>query len=175
MTTSPTRPAAGRTRWCSDYYVGYHEPDFYHVEVHVPNDSAIVTVPGRTFDNFSAETQILVSQGQHRAHRRLPLRPGRPPRRQPLSTPSTISPRTKTWYVLKSSPNGLQVLDQGTQDSIQGLQALDTLRVNAQGPVMTFFVNGQSVSQISDPDYTGGELGFYVETFDSPKAHIHFH
>jgi hypothetical protein len=44
-----------------DYYVGYHEPDFYHVEVHVSNDSAIVSAPGHTFDNFEAETRVLVS------------------------------------------------------------------------------------------------------------------
>jgi hypothetical protein len=157
-----------------NYYVGYHEPDNYHVEVHVPNDSGIVTVPDRTFDNFSAETQVLVAKantaptGDFRyglAFRRAGKR----------FYAFTISPRTKTWYVLKSSPTGLQVLGQGTQDSIQGLQALDTLRVNAQGPAMSFYINGQSVGQITDADYAGGQVGFYVETFDSPKVHIHFH
>ena len=26
----------------------------------------------------------------------------------------------------------------------------------------------------SDPDYVTGEIGFYVESFDSPNTHIHF-
>ena len=156
-----------------DYYVGYHEPEYYHVEVHTPNGSAIVAAPGRTFDNFSAETRVQISaantapSGDFRYG--LALR-----RTGNRYYAFAISPRTKTWYVLKSSSGKLQVLSQGTQDSIRGLQAQDTLRVNAQGPLLTFFVNGQPVSQINDPDYTGGSVGFYVETFDSPKAHIHY-
>ena len=175
MTTSRTRPVAGRMKFqFENYYVGYHEPDNYHVEVHVPNDSAIVTVPGHTFDNFNAETQVLVAKANTAPTG--DFRYGLVFRRAGKRFYAfTISPRTKTWYVLKSSPNGLQVLGQGTQDSIQGLQALDTLRVNAQGPAMTFYVNGQSRRPDHRPDYTGGEIGFYVETFDSPKAHIHFH
>ena len=150
MTTSRTRPAAGRMKFRSEnYYVGYHEPDNYHVEVHVPNDNAIVTVPGHTFDNFNAETQVFVAKANTAPTG--DFRYGLVFRRAGSHFYAfTISPRTKTWYVLKSSPTGLQVLGQGTQDSIQGLQALDTLRVNAQGPVMTFYVNGQSVGQITD-------------------------
>lgn len=156
-----------------DYYVGYHEPDFYHVEVHTPNDSAIVTVPGRTFDNFSAETRVLVSAANTAPSG--DFRYGLVVRRTGNRYYAlAISSRTKTWYVLKSGSDKIQVLGQGTQDSIQGLQAADTLRVNAQGPLLTFFVNGQLVSQINDQDYVTGGVGFYVETFDSPKAHIHY-
>ena len=156
-----------------DYYIGYHEPDFYHVEVHTPNDSAIVTVPERTFDNFSAETRVQISAANTAPSG--DFRYGLAVRRTGNRYYAfAISPRTKTWYVLKSSSGKLEVLGQGTQDSIRGLQAQDTLRVNAQGPLLTFFVNGQPVSQINDADYTGGGVGFYVETFDSPKAHIHY-
>ena len=31
-----------------NYYIGYHEPNHYHVEVHVPYDSAVVAVPKRS-------------------------------------------------------------------------------------------------------------------------------
>ena len=156
-----------------DYFVGYHEPDFYHVEVHAPNDSAIVTAPGQTFDNFSAETRVQISAANTAPNG--DFRYGLALRRAGNRYYAfAISPRTKTWYVLKSSSGKLQVLGQGTQDSIRGLQAQDTLRVNAQGPLLTFFVNGQPVSQINDPDYASGGVGFYVETFDSPKAHIHY-
>jgi hypothetical protein len=86
----------------------------------------------------------------------------------------TVSPRTKTWYVLKSSPSGLEVLAEGPQDSIQGLTASDTLRIEATGSEFTFHINGQAVAQISDPDYASGDVGFIVETFDESLAHIHY-
>ena len=170
-----TNPASG---WPNelvfqDYYVGYHEPDFYHVEVHTPNDNAVVAVPGHTFDDFSAETRVQVSKANTAPNG--DFRYGLAVRRAGNRYYAfAISPRSKTWYVLKSGADRQQVLSQGTQDAIHGLQSPDTLRVNAQGPTLTFFVNGQPVSQINDPDYTSGEVGFYVETFDSPKAHIHY-
>jgi hypothetical protein len=157
-----------------DYYVGYHEPDFYHVEVHAPNDSAIVVAPGQTFDNYQAETQVTVSKANTAPTG--DFRYGLVVRRAGNHYYAfTISPRTKTWYVLKSGSGNLKVLAQGTQETIRGLEALDSLRVNADGPVLTFFINDQNVSQVNDPDYTKGEVGFYVETFDSPKVHAHFH
>ena len=156
-----------------DYYVGYHEPDFYHVEVHTPNDSAIVTVPDRTFNDFEVETHLLVALSNTAPNG--DFRYGLAFRREGnLYYAFTISPRTKTWYVLKSSPGSLQVMIQGHEDSIQGLQAEDTLRVNAQGSLLTFYVNDKLVGQIDDPDYASGEVGFYVETFDSPKVHVHY-
>ena len=86
----------------------------------------------------------------------------------------TISPRTKKWFVLKNSPTKLQVLQEGTDEGIQGLKAADTLRVDAQGSTFFFHINDRLVDQVSDPDYTSGELGFYVETIDNPRVHIHF-
>ena len=63
--------------------------------------------------------------------------------------------------MLKSSPSGLAVLRQGTVDSIQGLTAEDTLRVDARGPAFFFHINEQMLGQVSDSDYaTGGEQVF---------------
>jgi hypothetical protein len=50
----------------------------------------------------------------------------------------------------------------------------DALRVDAQGPNFLFHINDTLIAQVTDPDYTGGEIGFYAEAFDSPQAHIHF-
>jgi hypothetical protein len=86
----------------------------------------------------------------------------------------TISPRTKKWYVLKSSPNALTVLKEGTDEDIHDLDTDDTLRVDAQGPDLLFHINDKLVGQVTDADYTNGEIGFYVESFDSPNTHIHF-
>jgi uncharacterized protein YgiM (DUF1202 family) len=48
------------------------------------------------------------------------------------------------------------------------------LRIDANGPVFTFHIDGQPVSQIEDGDYASGDLALIVETFDSPRAHIHY-
>jgi hypothetical protein len=85
-----------------------------------------------------------------------------------------ISPRTKKWFVLKNSPSASTVLTEGTDDSIHPLDQDDTLRVDAQGPNFLFHINDKLVGQVTDPDYASGEIGFYVESFDSPNEHIHF-
>jgi hypothetical protein len=86
----------------------------------------------------------------------------------------TISPRTKKWYVLKSSPNQLEVLTEGVDENIHDADTDDTLRVDAQGSDFFFHINDQLVGQLTDADYSAGEIGFYVESFDSPNTHIHF-
>ena len=156
-----------------NYYIGYHEPDFYHVEVHEPNDSAVVVIPGESFDDLTVEAEVLVSEANTDPSGN--FRYGLVVRRSGnLYYAFTISPRTQSWYVLKSTPTGLEVLEEGADDSIQGLVEVDTLRVDAQGPAFTFHINGRLVSRVHDPDYAGGEVGFVVETFDGPRAHIHY-
>ena len=156
-----------------NYYIGYHEPSFYHVEVHVPRDKAVINLPQQRFDDFTVESKLFVEPNNTAQDG--DFRYGLLFRRSGSQYYAfTISPRTKTWYVLKSSPTGLAELKQGHDDSIQGLTAADTLRVDAKGSTFFFHINDQPIDQISDPDYTSGEVGFYVETFDSPRVHIHY-
>ncbi len=74
----------------------------------------------------------------------------------------------------KRSPASLEVLAEGALASIQGLTTADTLRVEAAGSDFTFLINGRSVTQVSDPDYASGDVGFIVETVDESLAHIHY-
>jgi hypothetical protein len=156
-----------------NYYIGYHEPEFYHVEVRTANDRAVVAVPEQSFDNFIAEAEVYVSQ--ENTAPRGDFRSGLVVRRAGEQYYGfTISPHTKTWSVLKSSPSGLEALDEGTEASIQGLEGANTLRVDAKGPDFTFYINGRLVSRVKDADYVSGEVGFFVQTFDSPRAHLHY-
>ena len=156
-----------------NYYVGYHEPEFYHVEVHAPNDKALVPVPDLNLDDFTAEVEVFPEPGLTAAEG--DFRYGLVFRRAGEQYYAfTISPRTQTWSVLKNSPTGLEVLEQGQDDSIQSFEAVDTLRVDARGSDFLFHINGQPVGQVNDADYTSGEVGVYVQTFDSSQAHIHF-
>lgn len=161
----PTTDQAGLSRF------GYHPPDFYHVEVSAPNRD-ITVFGGLNFDDFTLETEALVDQtntqnGDFRYG--LALR-----RSGDQYYAFAISPRSGTWQVLKSSPVGLEVLAEGTTDSLQGLVAPDTLRVDANGPNFTFAINGQDVTQVTDADYASGDVGFFVENFDESLAHIHY-
>jgi len=156
-----------------NYYISYHEPNRYNVEVHVPDDRAVVAVPKRSFDDFTMETQVQADLNN--TAKTGNFRYGLVFRRSGNQYYAfVVSPRTKTWYVLKSSPGGLVELKKGSNDSIQGLTAEDTLRVDAKGPTFFFHINDQEVGQVSDADYAGGEVGFLVETQDSPRAHIHY-
>ncbi|MGH2593344.1 MAG: formylglycine-generating enzyme family protein, partial [Anaerolineae bacterium] len=153
-------------------FFGYHPPDFYHVEVSAPHTSSTV-FRGLNFDDFSAETKVLVD---HTDTDSGDFRYGLAFRRSGNRHYAfMISPRAQTWQVIKSSSRGVEVLAQGAADSLQGLQKVgDRLRVDASGSNFTFSLNGEAVTQVSDSDYAGGEVGFIVETFDETLAHIHY-
>lgn len=170
-----TDPATG---WPQDkfdnYFIGYHEPEYYHIEITSPNYKTTVFEPGKkSFDNVTIELQVQTNSKKTAATG--DFRYGIAFRRSGDKYYAfTISPRTKKWYVLKNSPNQLTVLTQGTDPDIHDLDTDDTLRVDAQGSDFYFHINDKLVGQVTDPDYTAGEVGFYVETFDATNAHIHF-
>ena len=170
-----TNPA---TNWpdrkFDNYFIGYHEPEYYHVEVTSPNYKTTVFEPQkRSFNDFTVELQVLTVSKKTAAEG--DFRYGLAFRRSGDQYYAfTISPRSKQWFVLKSSPSGITVLTEGTDENIHDLDTDDTLRVDAQGSNFLFHLNDQLVGQATDPDYASGEIGFYVESFDSPNTHIHF-
>ena len=170
-----TNPA---TNWpdrkFDNYFIGYHEPEYYHVEVTSPNYKTAVFEPQkRSFNDFTVDLKVLTV-----SKKTAPtgdFRYGLAFRRSGDQYYAfTISPRTKKWFALKSSPSGLTVLTEGTDENIHDLDIDDTLRVDAQGPNFFFHLNDQLVGQATDADYASGEIGFYVESFDSANTHIHF-
>jgi formylglycine-generating enzyme required for sulfatase activity len=46
--------------------------------------------------------------------------------------------------------------------------------VDAKGSDFVFNINGQPVTQVSDKDYTSGQVGFFVQTDDETLAHVHY-
>ncbi len=170
-----TKPSSGWPEAKYDnYFIGYHEPDYYHVALQSPNSRTSVFVPGKpSFGDATIEVKVFTDPNNTAAEG--DFRYGTIFRRSgDLFYAFVISPRTQKWYVLKSSPDKLEVLKEGTDDSIQGLEAKDTLRVDAKGPTFFFHINDHLVDQVSDADYASGEVGFFVQTFDSTRAHIHF-
>lgn len=157
-----------------NYFIGYHEPEYYHVELTSPNFKTTVFEPTKqSFDDFTVELQALTASAKTAP--KGDFRYGLAVRRSGDQYYAfTISPRSQKWYVLKSSPDGLSTLAEGTIDNVHEADEDDTLRVDARGADFLFHINDQLVSQVTDSDYSSGEIGFYVESFDSPNTHIHF-
>jgi hypothetical protein len=55
-----------------------------------------------------------------------------------------------------------------------GVNQTNELRVETDGPNMTFFVNDQQVGQASDGDFTEGDIGVLVETLGEGGVTVHF-
>src|SRR5215213_2467080 len=118
-----TNPATG---WTVDkfdnYFVGYHEPEYYHIEVTSPNYKApiIVEPEKRIIEDATIELQVFTNSGKTAPEG--DFRYGLVFRRSGDQYYAfTISQRSKKWYVLKSSPNELLTLQEGTDDSIPDL------------------------------------------------------
>ena len=170
-----TNPATGWPEEKFDnYFIGYHEPEYYHVEISSANYKTTVFAPEKqNFGDATIEVKVLTVSAKTAETGDFGYGPVFR-RSGDQYYAFTISPRTKKWQVLKSSSNALVVLAEGTEPSIHELDAADALRVDVQGPNFTFHINDQVVGQVSDTDYAAGEIGFYVQTFDSTNAHIHF-
>jgi len=157
-----------------NYFIGYHEPEYYHIEVTTPNYKTTVFEPGKqSFDDFTVDLQALIASSKTSPEG--DFRYGLAFRRAGDQYYAfTISPRSKKWYLIKSSPSGLTVLAEGTVEGLHDADTDDALRVDAQGPNFLLHINNQLVGQFTDSDYSSGEIGFYVESFSSPNTHIHF-
>ncbi len=161
---------------------GYHPPDFYHVEATGQNQVA-TAVFGTDATNVSLEARVFVDilesdAGEYRYG--LLLR--QVDNRQFYAF--TVAPRSGQWAVLKASGDGLETLDSGPIDSLTGgsneaiqggsVEAADTLRVDASGSTFSFFIDGRIITTFTDNSYSNGDFGFYVETFDETRAHVHY-
>ena len=170
-----TNPA---TEWPEDkfdnFFIGYHEPEYYHVEVTSPNYKTTVFEPGdENYGDVSVEVKAFPASSRTAETGDFNFGPVFR-RSGDQYYAFTISTRTKKWYVLKSTPNALTVLAEGTDDSIHDADEDDDLRVEALGGNFSFYINGELVGQVTDSDYASGEVGFFVQTFDATQVHIHF-
>ncbi|MCI0576417.1 MAG: SUMF1/EgtB/PvdO family nonheme iron enzyme [Chloroflexi bacterium] len=155
------------------YFYGYHPTDFYHVQVSAPGDCLSV-YHDVTLDNFMAEVDVFIAATNTENGN---FRYGLMVRETDSDFYAfVIAPRSQSWQVLKSAPEGLLLMDEGQQTTIRGAgqEVKDRLFVIANGPELTFFVNGALVSRVYDADYSSGHVGFMVETLDETYAHVHY-
>lgn len=164
-----------------NFLYGYHPPDFYHVQVSTTDDHTVVTRDPALTD-FTAETNVQVfSAATESGNFRYGLAFRRAGDEQYYAF--AVSPRAGTWHVLKSSPAGLETLSEGKIESLRGIapqgfspgaDQIDTLRVDGKGNSFIFYINNEPLAQLTDADYSSGEIGFFVENFDETLSHIHY-
>jgi len=173
-----TNPGTG---WAAaefdNYFIGYHEPEYYHIEIKSPHLRApVVGIPDAEKNNFpdaTVELQAYTVAGRTATDG--DYRYGLVFRRSGDNYYAfTISPTTKKWEVFKSSPSGIVPLTEGVEESIQGLDVNDLLRVDAQGSNFLFSINDRLVGQVTDADYPEGTVGFYAENLENTNTHVHF-
>jgi len=156
-----------------EYFYGYHPTDFYHVQVSAPEGCLAVRhdIPLNDFivdvDIFKARTET--ENGDYRHG--LVIREG-----DGEFYAFLISPISKEWQIVKNSLSGINILDQGSQQSIRGesQDERDRMTIIANGPELSLSINGRLVSTVFDDSFREGNLGFIVQTLDEPYAHIHF-
>jgi hypothetical protein len=170
-----TNPSTGWLEAKFDnYFVGYHEPEYYHIEIDSPNSKETAFIPGKpTFEDVTIEVKVQTNSTRTSTNGDFAYGPVFR-RSGDQYYAFAISSVSKKWYVLKSSPTELTTLAEGTDNTIHGPDENDTLRVDAQGANFFFHINSHLVAQLTDPEYASGEVGFYVQTFDNTQAHIHF-
>ena len=170
-----TNPA---TAWPEEkfdnFFIGYHEPEYYHVEITSPNYKTTVFEPGKqSYGDVTIEVKAFSALSRTAEAGDFSFGPVFR-RSGDQYYAFVISQRTKKWYVLKSTPTALTVLVEGTDEGIHDPDVEDVLRVDAQGSNFTFSINDKVVGQVTDADYASGEVGFFVQSFDVPAVHIHF-
>jgi formylglycine-generating enzyme required for sulfatase activity len=156
-----------------DYFYGYHPADNYHVQVSSP-DNCLAVRHDLPLNDFIADVDIFKARAEADDgdfRHGLVIREGNGEFYAFL-----ISPLSKEWQIVKNSLGGINILDQGLEQSIRGeTQAeRDRITVTANGPELSLAINGRLVSTVYDDSFREGNLGFIVQTIDQPYAHIHF-
>jgi hypothetical protein len=167
-----TNPFSGWTRGKIDnFIVRYAGLNYYRVQAQGSGNQLIPSVPrGREYGDVNIDVRAIAeaeSGGDFRYG--LVLR-----RSGDQYYGFVLAPSTKKWYFLKSSSDGVEILREGTDDRMRGLDAREALRVEAYGSTFLLFINGRFIDWISDSDYASGEVGLYVEPIHSSDATIRF-
>jgi hypothetical protein len=167
-----TNPFSGWTRGKIDnFIVRYTGLNYYRVQVQYSGNQFIPSIPkGREYGDVNIDIRAIAeaeSGGDFRYG--LVLR-----RSGAQYYAFVIAPSTNKWYFLKNSSDGLEILREGTDDRMRGLDAREALRVEAYGSTFLLFINGRFIDWIGDSDYASGEVGLYVEPIHSSDANIRF-
>lgn len=142
----------------------YQAPTVYRLEVREP-ETLFQAARAGAFADFSVQADMFVSQAGSAGEWRhgLTFRQITPDNYYAFF----VNPRAGTWQVLKRVLGQWTPLAEGSSAAIESdLQAVNTFRVDAQGPNLTFSLNAEPLVAVVDSEFAAGDLGFVVETLD---------
>ncbi len=140
---------------------GYQDPGQYRLDLSAPLVVLLAARPG-AFSDFSLETIVSASaaSGQFRygvAFRQL--------------TPDNyyaafVNPVNQTFLVAKRLLGEFTTLASGQNAAIPTNGDPVTLRIDAQGPNLTFSINGTGLVTLVDGSFAAGDVGYVLETHE---------
>ena len=159
--------------------LGYHQPDYYHLSVAQTNTPATAFYTDDSIDNFILEADLFVDEdvavpgGNYRYG--LAFRHDKD-----QYYAFVINLGQKSWAVLKVLDDAIsETLARGTSEAINGVghttaDVEDRITIIANGPAMTFLIDGQIVAHINDADFSSGQVGFFAESLSGVLGHFHY-
>ncbi|MBP8000213.1 MAG: SUMF1/EgtB/PvdO family nonheme iron enzyme [Chloroflexi bacterium] len=152
-------------------FVGYHPPDYYHVEVSATATEELVS-PGLFYDDIAVEVLVFVD---HTDTTSGDFWYGLVARREGENYYLfAVSPRARRWQISRHDTGGFTPLAEGASEAITPDLGENTLLVETVGSFLAFTVNGTALTTIRDDSLTQGDIGFYVATLDESLAHVHY-
>lgn len=169
--------------------IGYHAPTWYHVEA-TTAESQVMALGGFSYDNVSVETSAFVESTDtedglfryglvFRASGGVEPPPTPNGNDRPIDFYAfTVNPRANTWELLHEDELPFRAIAEGPLPD--GVEAFDpsrpvTIRAEMIDVTITMWINGQEITTIDTRGFhPAGDVGFFLETFDETKAHIHF-
>jgi formylglycine-generating enzyme required for sulfatase activity len=171
------------------FKVGYHAPTWYHLDATQPGVQ-VVALGGFQYADVSAEAKVYVDKiGSETGRFRYGLvfraeGPDRaPPGAKGPNRPEdfyafVVEPRAGRWEVVHEDTLPMRRMADGALPAgFKGFDsgAPDVLKADMRGSAVVLSINGQQVGTFDTRGYhLSGDVGFYLETFDEQKAHVHF-
>ncbi len=169
-----TDPETGWTVGAGDN-PGYHTPDWYHLEARISDPLVLLGPEGNSNrGDLSLVTEVFLSNAQ--TINDGDFRYGLIARKDGDQSyyAFMISPNSKSWSVVKQTPDGPVEIANGLDESIAGSDVRNWLRLDSSGQTFLYWINGRLVHQFSDPEAPlTGDIGYIVETLGASKVHVH--
>lgn len=152
-------------------FVGYHPPDYYHVEVSAANAEQLVS-PGLSYDNVAVEALVFVDHTDTTSGL---FWYGLAARRNGENYYLfAIDPRARQWRISRYDAGAETILAEGESEAITPDLGENRLVAELAGSRLAFTINGENVSTVQDSGLVQGDIGFYVATLDESLAHVHY-
>ncbi|HJX39438.1 MAG TPA: family 16 glycoside hydrolase [Anaerolineae bacterium] len=153
-----------------EYEIGYVDGE-YHINLLQEGQGKWMWYPDQELDDFAVQVQARRVEGSDEGDYGLIIRAG--PGGEEFYN---FAISAGGYYnIYKYGSDGWTELVGFAQDSaIVGDGEWDLLRVEAEGPAMSFLVNGEPLATVEDEDFSSGTIGFYAATYEDPEMLVAF-